>query len=89
VTWELTRKQAGGDFFAAHTVAELAGWSDYDLEDAGRLSEPMRYDAASDRYVPVSWEKAFGVHGICPAAIVHSGGLSLPGFRWPVPAGQR
>jgi len=63
VTWELTRKQVGGDFFAAHTVAELAGWSDFDLEDAGRLSEPMRYDAASDRYVPVSWEDAFELVG--------------------------
>jgi molybdopterin-dependent oxidoreductase alpha subunit len=63
VTWELTRKQAGRDFFAAHTVSELAGWSDYDLEDAGRLAEPLRYDAASDRYVPVSWEDAFELVG--------------------------
>ncbi len=63
VTWELTRKQVGRAFFAAHTVAELAGWSDYDLEDAGRLCEPMRYDAASDRYLPVSWEDAFELAG--------------------------
>src|SRR6201993_3190262 len=63
VTWELERKQAGRDFFAAHPVTELAGWADYDLEDAGRLSEPMRYDPASDRYVPVSWEEAFGLVG--------------------------
>src|SRR6185437_2101001 len=63
VTWELTRKQAGRDFFAAHTVSELAGWSDFDLEDAGRLAEPLRYDAASDRYVPVSWEDAFELVG--------------------------
>jgi hypothetical protein len=63
VTWELERKQVGGDFFAAHTVSELAGWSDYDLEAAGRLSEPMRYDAANDRYVPVSWEDAFELVG--------------------------
>ena len=63
VTWELTRKQAGREFFAAHTVTELAGWSDYDLEDAGRLSEPMRYDPASDRYQPVSWEDAFELAG--------------------------
>jgi hypothetical protein len=38
VTWELTRKQVGRDFFAAHSVGELAGWSDYDLEAAGRLA---------------------------------------------------
>ena len=63
VTWELTGKQAGRDFFAAHTVTELAGWSDYDLENAGRLAEPMRYDAATDRYVPISWQDAFELVG--------------------------
>jgi molybdopterin-dependent oxidoreductase alpha subunit len=63
VTWELTRKQVGREFFTAHTVSELAGWTDYDLEDAGRLSEPMRYDAASDRYAPISWQEAFGLVG--------------------------
>jgi molybdopterin-dependent oxidoreductase alpha subunit len=63
VTWELTRKQVDREFFAAHTVAELEGWSDYDLEAAGRLAEPMSYDAASDRYVPISWEDAFELVG--------------------------
>ena len=37
VTWELTRKQIDRNFFAVHTVSELAGWTDYDLEAAGRL----------------------------------------------------
>jgi molybdopterin-dependent oxidoreductase alpha subunit len=63
VTWELTSKQTGADFFAAHTVSELASWSDYDLEDAGRLTEPMRYDPASDRYLPVTWDEAFELAG--------------------------
>jgi molybdopterin-dependent oxidoreductase alpha subunit len=63
VTWELTRKLVDRDFFAAHTVSELAGWTDYDLEAAGRLAEPMRYDAAADKYVPVSWEDAFALVG--------------------------
>jgi molybdopterin-dependent oxidoreductase alpha subunit len=62
-TWELTRKQATREFFAAHTVAELSGWSDFALEDVGRLTEPMRYDAASDKYVPVSWDDAFALAG--------------------------
>jgi molybdopterin-dependent oxidoreductase alpha subunit len=64
VTWELTRKQVGRELFAAHTVSELAGWSDFDLEAEGRLSEPMSYDAASDRYVPISWEEAFELVGM-------------------------
>jgi anaerobic selenocysteine-containing dehydrogenase len=63
VTWELTRKQVGREFFAEHTVSELEAWSDYDLENAGRLAEPVRYDAASDRHVPVSWDDAFSLAG--------------------------
>jgi molybdopterin-dependent oxidoreductase alpha subunit len=59
VAWELTRKRADRDFFAAHTVAELSEWSDFALEDRGRLTEPLRYDETSDRYVPIAWEDAF------------------------------
>src|SRR5690606_12763756 len=60
---ELTSRRAEPDFFARHTLTELREWSDYDLEQAGRLTTPMRYDAASDRYVPVSWQEAFGAIG--------------------------
>jgi molybdopterin-dependent oxidoreductase alpha subunit len=63
VTWEMTRKRVGAEFFAAHTVTELEGWSDYALEDAGRLTEPLVYDAASDRYVPIAWDEAFALVG--------------------------
>ena len=57
--WELTDKRAGPDFFARHTLAELRQWSDLDLETAGRLTEPLRYDAVQDRYVAVTWDEAF------------------------------
>jgi molybdopterin-dependent oxidoreductase alpha subunit len=60
-TWELTKKRATPDFFAEHTVSELSTWSDFALEDVGRLTEPMRYDAASDKYVRVSWDEAFAL----------------------------
>ncbi|MFI8002897.1 FdhF/YdeP family oxidoreductase [Streptomyces sp. NPDC086010] len=63
VTWEMTPKRVGRDFFAAHSVTELYGWSDYDLENQGRLTEPMVYDPASDHYVPISWKDAFEVAG--------------------------
>ena len=59
VAWEATEKRASPAFFAAHTVSELRGLSDYELELNGRLTHPMRYDAASDRYLPVSWGDAF------------------------------
>jgi molybdopterin-dependent oxidoreductase alpha subunit len=57
--WEITHKKTNPEFFAAHTVAELRRWDDFQLEENGRLTHPMRYDAASDKYVPVSWEEAF------------------------------
>jgi molybdopterin-dependent oxidoreductase alpha subunit len=47
------------DFFRVHTVSELLSWHDHDLEDAGRLTAPLRYDATTNKYVPVSWQEAF------------------------------
>jgi molybdopterin-dependent oxidoreductase alpha subunit len=61
--WELTTKRCTPEFFARHTVTELRTWKDYDLEQQGRLTHPMRYDAASDRYVPCSWDEAFAAIG--------------------------
>jgi molybdopterin-dependent oxidoreductase alpha subunit len=63
VTWELAPAQADADFFAKHTVSELAEWSDYDLEAVGRLAEPMSYNPASDRYEPIAWPDAFRLVG--------------------------
>jgi molybdopterin-dependent oxidoreductase alpha subunit len=63
VTWEMTRKRVRREFFAGHTVTELSGWTEFALEDAGRLTEPMVYDAASDKYVPISWPAAFELVG--------------------------
>ncbi|WP_439622357.1 FdhF/YdeP family oxidoreductase [Shinella sp.] len=63
VAWEATEKRASPVFFAAHTVSELRRLTDYELELNGRLTHPMRYDAASDRYLPVAWEDAFAEIG--------------------------
>ncbi len=57
--WEITARRTSLPFFKRHTVSELETWRDYDLEQAGRLTHPLRYDAASDRYVQVSWASAF------------------------------
>ena len=59
VTWEATDKRVTPEFFAAHTVAELSGWTDYALENAGRLTHPMAYDPANDTYKPIDWDTAF------------------------------
>jgi molybdopterin-dependent oxidoreductase alpha subunit len=58
VSWEATAKRTTPEFFAAHTVSELWNWSDFDLENEGRLTHPMTYDQATDRYLPISWDQA-------------------------------
>ncbi len=63
VTWEMTPKRVTRDFFAAHTVSELMGWSDFALENEGRLTEPMAYNAATDRYELIAWTDAFALIG--------------------------
>ncbi|WP_315720208.1 MULTISPECIES: FdhF/YdeP family oxidoreductase [unclassified Bradyrhizobium] len=73
--WEITGKTVGPEFFSRHTLAELRTWSDHQLEEQGRLTHPMRYDAATDRYVAVSWHDAFRdigaqLNGLDPRAVV-------------------
>ena len=57
--WELTSLRTTPDFFAQHTLTELRTWKDYDLEQHGRLTHPLRYDPATDKYVACSWDEAF------------------------------
>ena len=63
VAFELTKHRVTREFFATHAVRELEQESDYWLEQQGRLTEPMRYDAATDHYVPVDWAEAFAIIG--------------------------
>lgn len=57
--WEITNHRTDEAFFAAHTLRELEGWLDHRLEEQGRLTRPLRWHPASDKYVPVTWEAAF------------------------------
>ncbi len=61
VAAEITAHRVTREIFAMHTVSELAAHDDIWLEAQGRLTEPMRYDAASDRYVPIEWDAAFAL----------------------------
>ena len=61
VAAEATARRAGPELFQRHTVAELAEQSDFWLEDQGRLTHPMVYDATSDRYRPIAWDDAFSL----------------------------
>jgi molybdopterin-dependent oxidoreductase alpha subunit len=61
--WEVTTHRCTPEFFADHTVSELLDWDDFQLEQTGRLTHPMRYDASIDKYVPVSWGEAIATIG--------------------------
>ncbi|MGQ7816770.1 FdhF/YdeP family oxidoreductase [Metapseudomonas furukawaii] len=61
VNWEATKRRVDAAFFARYSVTQLREQSDYWLEYQGRLTQPMRYDRASDHYVPVSWDEAFSL----------------------------
>lgn len=59
VAAEATTKRVTPAFFAEHTVDALMAQTDYELEQHGRLTDPMVYDPASDKYVPIAWQQAF------------------------------
>ena len=69
---EATSFRVTRDFFEKYTVTQLAEKDDYWLEMQGRLTEPMRYDAATDKYVPIGWVEAFEMIG------THLRGLESP-----------
>ena len=71
VTWEATPKRVDLDFFARHSASELWSWSDYDLENAGRLTHPLRYDRETDHFVPLPWDEAFARIGSAMRAMDH------------------
>ncbi|WP_432090658.1 FdhF/YdeP family oxidoreductase [Streptomyces sp. NRRL F-5630] len=61
VAEEATLRRVGPDFFAAHSVADLAGRSGYWLGQQGRLTQPMHLAEGATHYTPVSWDEAFRV----------------------------
>ncbi|MGA6097966.1 FdhF/YdeP family oxidoreductase [Stutzerimonas marianensis] len=63
VNWEATRRRVDATFFARYSLSQLREQSDYWLEYQGRLTEPLRYDKASDRYRPIDWDDAFALIG--------------------------
>ena len=58
---EATKQKIGRDFFAEHSVEELAARSDFWLNSQGRLTEPMVLREGGTHYEPVSWETAIAV----------------------------
>jgi formate dehydrogenase major subunit len=63
VAEEATVRRVTPEFFAEHSVAELAEKSDYWLGKQGRLTEPMVLREGASHYRPISWDDAFELVG--------------------------
>ena len=58
---ESTKKRVGPEFFAQHSIADLAAQSDYWLNQQGRLTSPMVRHANATHYEPIAWPEAFAM----------------------------
>ena len=56
---EGTTKRVTNEFFAEHTIADIAAMDDRDINALGRLTEPMVLEKGADHYTPISWDAAF------------------------------
>jgi formate dehydrogenase major subunit len=63
VAEEATVRRVTPEFFARHSVAELAEKTDYWLGKQGRLTEPMVLREGASHYQPISWDDAFALVG--------------------------
>ena len=63
VTFETTAKRVTPAFFAENPVGRLREKDHQWLENQGRLTHPMRYNRATDKYEPVTWDEAFALIG--------------------------
>ncbi|MBO9561179.1 MAG: FdhF/YdeP family oxidoreductase [Niastella sp.] len=59
VAEEATAKKLTPDFFAQHSVQELAALTDYEIGRKGRIAQPMFLPKGATHYQPISWDAAF------------------------------
>ncbi|MCW5549019.1 MAG: FdhF/YdeP family oxidoreductase, partial [Opitutaceae bacterium] len=58
---EATPERCTPEFFARHSVSELADRSDYWLNRQGRLTHPMVLRPGATHYAPIAWDEAFAL----------------------------
>jgi molybdopterin-dependent oxidoreductase alpha subunit len=58
---ESTKKRITPEFFARHSIADLAAQSDYWLNQQGRLTSPMVRHANATHYQPIPWSEAIAM----------------------------
>lgn len=59
VAEEATRQLLDREFFATHSVEDLAGRTEFWLGKQGRITEPMVLRPGDTHYTPISWDDAF------------------------------
>ena len=59
VAEEATKRTVTPEFFARHSVAELAAQPEYWLSQQGRLTHPMVLRDGDDHYRPIGWDDAY------------------------------
>ena len=63
IAGEATSKRVTPEFFATHSVADLALQSDEWLEARGRITHPMFLRRNASHYEPIEWDDAFDLIG--------------------------
>jgi molybdopterin-dependent oxidoreductase alpha subunit len=58
---EATTRRVTAEFFRRHSISELAGKSDYWLNQQGRLTEPMVKRPGSGHYEPIGWDETINL----------------------------
>jgi len=61
VSDESVKKRVTPEFFAKHSIKELAAKSDYWLNQQGRITTPMVRHANATHYQPITWPEAFAM----------------------------
>ncbi|MDP9166820.1 MAG: FdhF/YdeP family oxidoreductase [Actinomycetota bacterium] len=61
VAEEATKRVVTPDFFARHSIADLAQRPEYWLSQQGRLTHPVVLRPGDDHYRPISWDHAYHV----------------------------
>ncbi|MBI3217636.1 MAG: FdhF/YdeP family oxidoreductase [Mycobacterium sp.] len=59
VAEEATKRTVTPEFFARHSVAELADQPEYWLSQQGRLTHPMVLSPGGTHYQPIGWDDAY------------------------------
>jgi anaerobic selenocysteine-containing dehydrogenase len=59
---ETTKKRVTPEFFAQFGLSEIAKMSDFEMDQAGRITQPVILRPGAQHYEAISWSDAFAVN---------------------------